>query len=371
MQHHPHPLTGFLGSDLLGSDFRGTNSLGDNLLGADPLGPTTPSGPPTTSTRRCEIGGQGATAWRTGRVMGTDCQVRVAHAAPRSAAAAADAAWQLLVRLDHCWSRFRLDSELSAFNRYAGRAVDGDTIDVSSEMAALLSAMTWAYSYSDGWVDASLLPEVIAAGYDVDIAEVKARAGRVEPSATGGSTDRWSRLEHLYLGADRCTFTGPVVVDSGGVGKGLAADLVSQVVMSDSASGTVINLGGDIRAVGCDHDGRPWRVTVQSPAVAPPLGGDDPFLAEWFVSDAGVATSSTDLRRWAGGHHLIDPWTRRPSETDVVTVSVVHAEALAAEVATKTALLMGSNEGLDWLRDHNLAAVVVTRDGRVTRVKCA
>ncbi|NQU38254.1 MAG: FAD:protein FMN transferase [Actinobacteria bacterium] len=119
-------------------------------------------------------------------------------------------------------------------------------------------------------------------------------------------------------------------------------------------------MGGDIRAIGTDQFGRPWKVLAGDER-----GSNPDCLAQWDITDAGVATSSIARRKWAGGHHLIDPHTGRPSETDVLAATVVAGDALAAEVSAKTALLMGFADGADWLRDRSLTGVLTGRDGSV------
>ena len=77
-----------------------------------------------------------------------------------------------------------------------------------------------------------------------------------------------------------------------------------------------------------------------------------------LLRDQGAATSGTRLRRWEGGggqlHHLIDPRTGRPAETDLVEVSVVAASALEAEVCAKTALILVSEHAPAYLAANTL-----------------
>jgi len=63
------------------------------------------------------------------------------------------------------------------------------------------------------------------------------------------------------------------------------------------------------------------------------------------VDDAGVATSGTSGRRWAGGHHLVDPRTGVPARSGVAAVSVVAADALRADVLAKVVAIRGLDEG--------------------------
>lgn len=318
------------------------------------------------SARTCDLGSAGATAYATGRLMGTDCQVRATCTTAREALAAVGLGWQGVQECERLWSRFRPDSELSQLNSVVVK--DASASQVSELTATLIAAMLWAYEYSDGWVDASLLPEVIAAGYDRDFADVAAARGvnpgpgamEVPQPRHGGVrlTARGPGMKSVSLEGTQLLRTSSVQLDSGGVGKGLAADLVAESIVRGGAIGALVDLGGDIRAIGVDQHARPW--TVRAADERDPRHGD---IAEWDVNDAGVATSSVARRRWNGGHHLIDPHTGKPSESDLCAVTVVHRNALAAEVAAKTALLMGRAAGTSWLDEQGVAAVLTGRDG--------
>jgi thiamine biosynthesis lipoprotein len=90
------------------------------------------------------------------------------------------------------------------------------------------------------------------------------------------------------------------------------------------------------------------------------------------VSSGGVATSGTDYRRWQQDgqwrHHIIDPRTGSPAQTDVLSVTVIAPTACVAEIAAKAVLLLGSKEGLAWLDSRpTLAGLLVLEDGSVLR----
>jgi len=84
----------------------------------------------------------------------------------------------------------------------------------------------------------------------------------------------------------------------------------------------------------------------------------------------GVATSGRDYRRWqqngAWQHHIIDPRTGQPAETDVFSATVIAPDVRQAEMATKTALILGSQAGLAWLEAQtSLTGMLVLEDGQV------
>jgi FAD:protein FMN transferase len=149
-----------------------------------------------------------------------------------------------------------------------------------------------------------------------------------------------------------------VAIDPGGMGKGLAADLTAQLLVDSGADGALVNLGGDLRALGRAPTAEGWIVTVDDP-IRPTSE-----LLRLALLAGAVATSSRLRRRWrttAGdAHHIIDPSTGRPADSDVVAVTVVAGEAWWAEALTKSLFLAGPG-GLAEL--DGVHAVVVTAGG--------
>jgi thiamine biosynthesis lipoprotein len=119
----------------------------------------------------------------------------------------------------------------------------------------------------------------------------------------------------------------------------------------------MVSAGGDIRAWGDQPGSQPgqgWLVALDHPEQP---GKDVAWLR---VRDEAAATSSITARRWAGGHHLIDPRTARPADTDLLSVTALAPTVVQAEVAAKVALILGREAGLDWLMlQPDVEAVVI------------
>ena len=151
-----------------------------------------------------------------------------------------------------------------------------------------------------------------------------------------------------------------VSIDPGGIGKGLAADLVASELISDGAEGVLVNVGGDLRVIGEPPNGSTWDVAIDDPAR-------DVELLRIGLLDGAVATSSRVRRCWTTAtgtaHHLIDPRTGAPGAERYATAAAVTGEAWWAEVSTK-AVLIG---GLDRSARGHLDALVatVTDDGTI------
>ena len=167
----------------------------------------------------------------------------------------------------------------------------------------------------------------------------------------------------IEVAADAVRLPAGLGFDPGGIGKGLAADLVSDELVRAGADGVCVNLGGDLRVRGSAPDGRAWTVSVDHPGQRTPI-------ALVGLADGAVATSTTLRRRWVvdgvARHHLIDPRTGAPSSSDLALVAVVAGSAWMAEVLAKGVLLRGGPHPFDLVDGTGAHALVIDRDGRVS-----
>ena len=169
------------------------------------------------------------------------------------------------------------------------------------------------------------------------------------------SPDTFQVIQAAVDGALATAVTLPagVRLDLGGIGKGTAADLVSEQVMRGGAAGVAVSIGGDIRVRGESPSGGGWTFTDD--------GGGAIELPE--VTDGGVCTS-TRRRRWSTDHgdvhHIVDPGTGRPTRGAVESVTVMGATAQQAEVLTKAAMVAG-DEAEAFLAPFGLPHVIRRR----------
>ena len=153
-------------------------------------------------------------------------------------------------------------------------------------------------------------------------------------------------------------------LDFGGVAKGWAADQAAARLAAYAPA--LVDAGGDIAISGPMVNGDPWPVAVADPMEP------ERDLTLLMLRNESVATSGRDYRRWARNgkmqHHIVDPRTGRPAETDVLSATVIALTAREAEVAAKVALILGSRVGLKWIEAREqFAAMLVLENGRVRR----
>jgi len=260
------------------------------------------------------------------RAMGTSITLitdsRTSEPAFRRAARAVEA---LFSREEMRFSRFRPDSELSFVNARAGRWTK-----VSPGFAALLCHALEAAARTGGLFDPTVLPALLAAGYDRDFDEVIADAQvALHPSQPCGA---WPDIE---LDGELLRLPPGVRLDFGGVAKGWTVDLAAHSAMGQGLRWAIVNGGGDLRLVGHPPAGG-IDVSVDDPEDQVPEA-----MRVWLVSGA-LATSSVTTRSWGPVlHHLIDPRTGRPACTGILQATVWAETCAEAEIRSKWALLEG------------------------------
>ena len=262
----------------------------------------------------------------------------------------ADAGHRRINELERRWSRFIGSSEISRLNERAGHA-----LEVSDDTVALIERAVDAWRFTGGSFDPTVLGAMVRAGYDRSLDDVLA-----DPRA--GVSDLIIACTDIEIDGNKVTIPRGSGFDPGGIGKGLAADLVADELVVLGASGVCVNMGGDVRVLGEGPDRSGWTVAVDHPWLREPL-------VHVGVADGAVATSTTLLRRWTidgvDRHHLIDPRSGEPADTDLNLVTVVAGNAWAAEVLAKAVLIRGSAHPFDLIDGSGAQALVVRDDGAV------
>ena len=279
---------------------------------------------------------------RTFRAMNTDVSVAIVCEPERvnRADGAIDDVQRTFATVEATLSRFLTDSELSRLNR-----ANGQPFRASSILFKVVTDAVTAARATDGWFDPTVLGALLAAGYDRSFELIT----EALPSSTSGFAcgNSW---QEIRLAKRTSTVTLPTKcgLDLGGIGKGWTVDQAARYLRD--FPGFAIDAGGDLYLGGKQSDGSAWSVGIEDPA------NPEKNLLVVVVRDRAVATSSVTRRRWPAGeqsgHHLIDPRTGRPSNSGILSATVVSNSVARAEVLAKVALLRGPKDGIAFLNDQ-------------------
>ena len=297
------------------------------------------------------------------RAMGTDLEVIVVDAP----AGTATAARRRIDELEGLWSRFRPDSEVSRLTASAGQWVP-----VSPETALLVDRARAAWELTGGAFDPTVLGDVLRAGYTTSWDGPGPRRG--------GRSDLFTGCGDIEVRPGEVRLPAGTGFDPGGIGKGLAADLVTLDALRGGAAGICVNVGGDLRVAGPSPEGGAWTVAVEVPdgpgdrGLGPtgwwPTGTTRTACPRPCVLESGAVASSTSRRRtWTvdgvARHHLIDPRTGQPADSARAFATVVAGSGWLAEALATAVMLAPAEHPFDVLGGTGAEGLAIDGDGRV------
>jgi FAD:protein FMN transferase len=274
------------------------------------------------------------------RAMGTDVEVLLDVPPNGWSTSVFATVRREFARLEAVLSRFRADSELSALNRSCRLRAGPDLLRVTELALA-------ARERTEGRFDPTVHDALVAAGYDRTFEELG--AGETIVAARPGA--RCGGAVSVERETGEIVLEPGTHLDFGGIGKGYAVDRACDLLAPYGPC--LVSAGGDLAVRGGS-----W-----------PVGVDAASELTLELQSGAIATSGSDRRRWrtsAGeAHHLIDPETAAPAETDLLRVTVVAPTAVEAEVLAKSLYLAGAEDAQAEADEHEVPAVLVLEDGRV------
>ena len=288
--------------------------------------------------------------------MGTRLTLEVQAAERPRAMAAAEAALAEIERQEALLSTWDPQSPLSRLNA----APVGVAAHAPPELMALLEE-------AESWASATGRAFEPAVGALVDAWDLRG-AGALPSDERLAVALRATGPAAVELDVPRSSIVrreGAAWIDTGGFGKGAALRSAANILRGSGVTGALMDLGGQVLVSGDGPaPGGRWRVDVAHP------GCRERAAARLLVADAAVATSGLS-ERWVevDGRrlgHVLDPRTGRPAPA-WGSVTVVSADALAADAISTALYVMGPDEGMAWARDREDVGVLflVEEDGAV------
>jgi thiamine biosynthesis lipoprotein len=307
-----------------------------------------------------------------GRTMGTTWDVRWvtgSGASDGSTAAGATGRMQaeIQARLHEVvvqMSTWEPDSDLSRFNR-----APADTrVELPGAFSRVLEQALAVARDSGGAFDPTAGALVDAWGFGPDgpggpggpggsCGDSAFRLPGREALAAARSRGGWSRLA---FDADARTAVQPggMRLDLSAIAKGFAVDEVARHLQSQGIASYLVEVGGELRGDGVKPDGQPWWVALETPAATDECEHSDTIVA---LCNLSIATSG-DYRRYFDRDgvrycHAIDPRTGCPVSAGTASVTVLHADCMAADAFSTALMVMGPEQGIGWAERRGLAAL--------------
>jgi thiamine biosynthesis lipoprotein len=298
-----------------------------------------------------------------GETMGTTWEIRVAG--PGLGEALADEiraeTERRLAEVDGWMSDWNPESEISRFNAYRGT----DPFPVSFETAEVVAYAVEVSKISGGAFDTTVGPLVALWGFG--------RGARSGPPPTDEEID--ARIRHIGARIVRVGRGNPraggflrksdpeTEIDLSAIAKGYGVDHVAGGLAALGRKHFLVEIGGELRAVGERPGGGPWRIAIERPL-------DQGRAIQEIVElrDQAMATSGDYRIFYLEGDrrisHTIDPRTGRPVSNGVASATVVAPSATVADAWATALMVLGPDPGLQMATQEGLGAMLMVRSDR-------
>ena len=280
------------------------------------------------------------------KAMGGPCEVQLAARDEKEAIAFAQLAIDEVRRIEHKYSRYEEHSVVSEINRSAGQAV---TLDKETE--SLLAYAMQLFKDSDGLFD--ITSGVFRKAWNF-------KSGALPSQQSLDALLPQVGMHHLSLTGNQLRLSCGEI-DFGGFGKEYAADRAALQLKQQGVAHALINLSGDLHALGSKPDGQPWQVGIQHPRDARRMIADVPLTL------GGLATSGDYERYMEVGKqrycHVLNPKTGWPvnywQSVTVIAPTTLHAGSLTSLV------MLNEAAGLQILQNSRLSYLAIDRLGQI------
>lgn len=284
--------------------------------------------------------------------MDTYVTVTVNGEDPGTAEKSAQLAQEKIQFLEALWSVTDENSEVYRIDHSGGTAVN-----VSSETAELIRFGTEISAMTDGAFDITLYPILTEWGFTTGEYKIPEEGVIAELLKNTG----W---EKIAVHDRTVTVPEKMMIDLGGIGKGAAGDAAVSILKENGIASALLDLGGNIHAVGSKPDGSPWRIGIRDPFSEGNAG-----VLE--ASDRAVVTSGGYERYFCGEDgkiysHILDPKSGHPAESGIASATVVGKEGRLCDSLSTSLFVMGSEKAESlWRGRDDFEMVLITNDGKI------
>ena len=250
------------------------------------------------------------------------------------------------------WSVTDENSEIYQVNHSGGAPVG-----LGEDTAEIVSFALEMAGETGGALDPTIYPVLTAWGFTKD-------ENRIPSQEEIDSLLEHVGYEKVEMSGNQITLPEGMEIDLGAVGKGYAGDLAAEILKENGITSALLDIGGNIQAVGSHPGGGNWRLGIQNPF-------GDGQIGLLTVSDCAVVTSGNYERYFVGEDgkrycHIIDPKTGYPVDNGVVSVTVITEEGKRGDALSTALFVMGAEEAENYWRDNSgFELIIITEEGQI------
>jgi thiamine biosynthesis lipoprotein len=249
------------------------------------------------------------------------------------------AAKEEIQRLDALWSVGESQSEITRLNKEKKLKVSKETVELVKD-----SKKIW--EETNGAFDLTVYPLMEAWGFTTQKYRIPSEKEiknylKLSIGMNRVQVDETSQTISLDKNAK---------IDLGGIAKGYTSSQVAQIFKENGVTSGMMSLGGNVQVIGKKPDGSRWKVGIQSPNDSMDMVGT------YEAEDEGVITSGGYERYFEKNgktyHHILDPATGKPSDSNLISVTIISSDGTSADMLSTTLFVLGKDKAISYWKKH-------------------
>lgn len=261
----------------------------------------------------------------------------------------------LLNSLERLMSFHDQNSQLNLINRLAGKS----WIEIDPQLYFLISEAKRYAILTRGYFNIAIAPLI-------DLWNTYGQKDQAPPESCIQETLRMVTHEDIGLKENSCIklMHARQKIDLGGIAKGYAANCIIDLYRRRGVGSGMINFGGSVSLLGKNNNGESWRIGIQDPSGE----WGDP-LAVLLTHSNSIVTSG-DYERFFDQkkiyHHILNPKTGYPASNNLRSVTIIHPDAMLADVLSTAAFVLGLKQGIQTIQQfENAKFIFVDSENRI------
>ncbi len=251
-------------------------------------------------------------------------------------------------------SMYLEESQVSQINQNAGK----EYIEVSDQCLELIERSKQYAGQSNGLFDITIAPLTTLWGITSDHPKVPSQQEIDKAKALVNYQDILIDGNKVMLRREG------QAIDLGAVAKGAACEIVREVAQQYEITSGYVSIGGNLIVLGEKPDGSAYRFGIRDPQ-----GEESEYLGTISLEGKTMATTGT-YERWfeqdgVRYHHVIDPRTGYPADSDLLSVSVISEDGLLADCMSTALFIEGKEAALAKMQEEEYQLVIVDQEGTV------
>jgi thiamine biosynthesis lipoprotein len=255
-------------------------------------------------------------------------------------------------KLESEWSVTDTGSEIYKINHS-----NGTPVTVSEDTAEIIRFALDMADETGGALEPTIYPVLRAWGFTAD-------ENRIPDQAELNTLLQYVDYRRVEADGRQIRLPEGMEMDLGAVGKGYAGDLAAEVLKKEGITSALLNIGGNIQAVGSKTDGDDWRIGIRNPF-------GEGYVGVLKESDCAVVTSGNYERYFIGEDgkeygHIIDPETGYPVDNELASVTIIAKEGKMGDALSTSMFVKGVSGAEDYWRNHrDFDMILITKDGQI------